>query len=177
MCDSLISYLQTNFPSEQNDAVEEATKDISLQLDGMKLFKREDNEFLNLGGGKKKNKKTKHNTKKDVIVHGVETIKTFALLQIRAPGSASDVSATVEELKAKKLYYQGLERGAVPSIASARKAERETGRNNSSNEKPEKPKKTGFSLENDFPGLDGTSPAPAAVEQSPPEATEAVNDA
>jgi hypothetical protein len=159
LCDQLALYLQSMLPASETTK-EEQLSTPTLQVEGMVLFQRSENEFLQLGNNKKRGKKKSgSNAKKDVIVHGVDTIKSFSLLQITPPSASVDVAKTIESLKDKKVYFQGLERGAVPSIASQHKASREgkddgvTTATDDQTVKTGKAVKSVFNLDADFPGL------------------------
>jgi hypothetical protein len=120
----------------------------------MKVLVRTEEDFSQVTVQKKKSKK-RGNQQKETITHGVDTLESFSLLDISPPSTVSTVATAIEALKAKKSYYQGLERGAVESIASKLKAEREK---NAASEKKSS-KKSVFNLEVDFPDL---AIAPAA---------------
>lgn len=149
LCDYLVNYLENNFVDKADAPVEK--KEASLEIGGgLSLLKREDEEFLpSSTAAKKKGKKKGTNAKKDVIVHGVDTMRSFALLNLNPPGTASGVADSIKQLQDKKAYFQTLERGAIPSIASRRQQqEKKTSATNSSQKT-----KSVFNLEADFPGL------------------------
>jgi hypothetical protein len=153
LCDHLISYLRTNFASDK-DASEASGTDAAPALQtafaGMKLLNRDEQDYAALGTKKTRGKKKGgNNTKKDAIVHSMDTLDSFSLLQVAPPSSVAQVSSTIEALTQKKASFQGLARGAVPTIAETLKARQEG--------KPSGGAKggsrSGFSLEADFPTL------------------------
>lgn len=152
LCDHLISYLKTNFAADK-DSSEASGTDAAPALQtafaGMKLLSRDEQDYATLGTKKNRGKKKGgNNTKKDAIVHSMDTLDSFSLLQVAPPSSVAQVSTTIDALTQKKATFQGLARGAVPTIAETLKARQEG--------KPSggaKGSRGGFSLEADFPTL------------------------
>ncbi len=148
LCDYLVNYLQSIKPQDDQpvDSNSSASTSSTAVPEGLVLFQRMDNEFLNLNVTKKRGKKKGgSNAKRDVIVHGVDTVKSFALLNISPPATSTAILSAIEQLQSKKTYYQGLERGAVPSIMTRHKESGESQQLAKS--------KTVFNLDADFPGL------------------------
>jgi hypothetical protein len=115
----------------------------------MKVFKRDNEDFANLGNQKKRGKKKGGgNTKKDLISHGVDTIDSFALLNLPPPTTQASLESSLEQLRAKKVSFQGLARGEVESISTRLKAEKEQ-----KNSGGKSSKKSVFNLLADFPDL------------------------
>jgi hypothetical protein len=86
-------------------------------------------------------------------MHSSDTLRNFDLLDVAAPALDSEMQQIINDLKAKKAFYQSQERGAVPTIADkeAKKvkakasssdsaAESSTVRPGASDEKPKKEK-------------------------------------
>ena len=119
-------------------------------MEGLKVFKRSDEDFT-VGNFQKRGKKKggANSKKKEVLVHGVDTIDSFAMLNIIPPANIAAVPDTVEKLKEKKAFYQSQERGAVPTIASRLEAERNSKNYDQAGGKT----KSVFNLEADFPDL------------------------
>lgn len=159
LCDYLVSYLETLLPasSSATDAVSATpTNATNSSFDGMKVLVRKDEEYSTVAVQKKKSKKKAGNSQRDVISHGVDTLESFSLLDITPPTTVATVPTTIDALKAKKTTYQGLERGAVETLASKLRNEREK---KVADESKKRPKTSGFNLERDFPDLAIATPA------------------
>lgn len=116
----------------------------------MKVLVRNEEEFSTVAQNKKKNNKKKGgNNRQDTISHGVDTLESFSLLDIQPPRNTSSVQHTINLLKLKKVSYQKLERGAVETLATKLKNERE----NKVKENKKQSKAHDFNLEVDFPDL------------------------
>mmetsp|Transcript_2969 Transcript_2969/g.4497 ORF Transcript_2969/g.4497 Transcript_2969/m.4497 type:complete len:496 (+) Transcript_2969:73-1560(+) len=156
LCDYLVTYLETFVDTSKStgsaDTAANSSQAAAVEgFAGMKVLKRDQEDFAVLGNSKKRGKKKGGgNTKKDVISHGVDTIDSFAMLDVVPPTNVQGVPAAIEQLKEKKTYYQGLERGAVESISSRLRNEKEK---KAAAEGKKKTGKTVFNLESDFPGL------------------------
>jgi hypothetical protein len=169
LCDYLISYLETNFITKESSTSAAADESSPAQpevVDGMRVHRRSDEDFSAVVNSKSKRGKKKGggNQKRDVISHGVDTLDSFSLLEVQPPLTAVAVPAAVDQLKAKKESYQGLARGAVESLASKIKAERE--KTVKEQTKGKSSAKSVFNLENDFPDL-AITPAKADGESTP----------
>ncbi|ESO83210.1 hypothetical protein LOTGIDRAFT_236795 [Lottia gigantea] len=72
------------------------------------LKKSEDNDFI--GGNVKKTQKKRGKSRKPsmtkLITHCPEVITQFASLNLRAPCSVQEIPASLEQLRARKLYYE-----------------------------------------------------------------------
>ena len=164
LCDYLVSYLETLLPSTATSSAEvvstpstNGNSSSSSSFDGMKVLVRKEEEYSTVAAPKKKGKKKSGNSQRDVISHGVDTLESFSLLDIAPPNAVTNVPAAIEALQAKKATYQGLERGAVETLASKLRNEREK---KSAEESKRKPKASSvFNLEQDFPDLALASPA------------------
>jgi hypothetical protein len=169
LCDYLVSYLETLLPStstlntehDSNTGISSSSSTSSLPssgFDGMKVLVRADEEYSTVAIQKKKSKKKAGNSQREIISHGVDTLDSFSLLDIPPPSTVAGVPVALHALRAKKESYQGLERGAVETLASKMKSEREK---KSAEEAKKRPKaSSGFSLERDFPDLAITAAAP-----------------
>jgi hypothetical protein len=163
LCDYLVSYLETLLPATVTTTSPSSTEAISApstngngSFDGMKVLVRKEEEYSTVAIQKKKGKKKSGNSQRDVISHGVDTLESFSLLDITPPNTVTNVPTAIEALKAKKATYQGLERGAVETLASKLRSEREK---KSAEESKRKPKAASvFNLEQDFPDLALASP-------------------
>jgi hypothetical protein len=168
MCDYLVSYLETLLPTPTQgtlptDVTPSASSTApSTGFDGMKVLVRADEEFSTVATQKKKSKKKAGNSQREVISHGVDTLDSFSLLDISPPNTLANVPTAIDALKAKKVSYQGLERGAVETVATKLKNEREK---KTAEEAKKRPKaSSGFSLERDFPDLAIAAAAAQGVE-------------
>lgn len=155
LCDYLVAYLESNFVAKDSSGATEGAANGTSEvtpLDGMKVFKRDDVEFAALGGTKKRGKKKGggNAAKRDVITHGVDTIDSFAMLEIVPPSSVSGVQTAIDQLKAKKEAFSKMERGQVESISSKMRNEKKKADGAGTDKKKAK---TVFSLEQDFPDL------------------------
>ncbi|CAE7630956.1 unnamed protein product, partial [Symbiodinium microadriaticum] len=117
LCDYLITYLQSNFVNRDGAGTSAtATDSIASSgepgLDGMKVHRRDELEFSALKTTQKRGKKKggANAAKKDVITHGVDTIDSFAMLEVVPPSSVSGVQAAIDQLRAKKEIFSNMER-------------------------------------------------------------------
>lgn len=158
LCDYLVTYLESNFLPKDDAATNGTTSSANggavASLDGMKVLKRDEAEFGAMGNSKKRGKKKGGNNaaKRDVITHGVDTIDSFAMLEIVPPSSVSAVQTAIDQLKAKKASFSTMERGQVESIASKMRAS-EKEKNKATEGGAAKKNKSVFNLEADFPDL------------------------
>lgn len=156
LCDYLTSYLKKFATESAKDEDSEniaSSGDSSLSLDdgGMRVLRRDLDDFTGIATVKKRGKKKggANLKKKDILAHGVDTIDFFALLDIVPPATISAVSSSIEAIAKKKAFFQTLERGAVVSIADKNKLAAKQDKTVSTKDK----KKSAFSLEQDFPTL------------------------
>lgn len=155
LCDYLVSYLETLLPTTSTTAEAVSATPVTSagsSFDGMKVLVRQDEEYSTVAVQKKKSKKKAGNSQRDIISHGVDTLESFSLLDITPPTSITNVPSAIEALKAKKTTYQGLERGAVETLASKLRNEREK-KAAAADESKKRTKTSGFNLERDFPDL------------------------
>jgi len=184
LCDYLVNYLTTSFLAEKKEEVVETKAADFSGFEGTAMIKNKgEDDYLSLGGGKKKKgkgKKGPKGAKGGKIILAIDTIETFSLLKLQPPATVDAVAATVEELKAKKEYFSTLPRGEIESIAEINqkyedKMDRRGGRGDKeSKPKGKKAKAAEFSLTDEFPSLPGApKPAKAAEEEKGDEATAA----
>jgi uncharacterized coiled-coil DUF342 family protein len=126
LCEHLITYL-ANFKEKEEVEATASSDSVAAAAGvfaGMKLLTRGDDDYAVLGKKKEKapKKKSGASAKKDIISHSMDTLDSFSLLQIDPPTTVSQVAAAVEALRAKKASFQGLPRGAVPTIAEQLRA-------------------------------------------------------
>lgn len=167
LCDYLVHYLKTTFLAEAPAAGAEESKSNGtapdVELDGLKAFKRDDEDDdpwarKKKGGAKKGKGKAKDHT----IVHSPDTLASYALIQLTAPTRVSTVAASIEELKAKKAWYSVQPRPPRKPIAEQLAKETEEGEEKK--EKKRKPKAAEFrSTDEDFPTLGGAPAKPTAT--------------
>ena len=92
----------------------------------------EEGEYFGKGKGKGKGGKAKRNRSnkaggggggksKQAFTLGVDSFEQFGLLGLTPPTSADAVPKSVEELKARKVWYSQQERGSVPTARDIRK--------------------------------------------------------
>eukprot|EP00618_Florenciella_parvula_P007218 CAMPEP_0119482844 /NCGR_PEP_ID=MMETSP1344-20130328/10525_1 /TAXON_ID=236787 /ORGANISM="Florenciella parvula, Strain CCMP2471" /LENGTH=515 /DNA_ID=CAMNT_0007517297 /DNA_START=18 /DNA_END=1565 /DNA_ORIENTATION=- len=186
LCDYLVNYLTTSFMGEKKaEVVEEKAADYSgFEGAAMVSKKGAEDDYLSLGGGKKKKgkgKKGPKGAKGGKIILAIDTIETFSLLKIQPPATVDAVPALVEALKAKKEYFSTLPRGEIESIAEInqkyedkmdrRGGDRDRAPRDSKPKGGKKAKAAEFSLTDEFPSLPGApKPVKAAEEEKGDEA-------
>lgn len=164
LCDNLSVYLRGLLPEKEAGAGASsgAAAAAGPSMQGMKLLSRDTEDYAVLGGSKKgKGKKKGGNGKKETVGHSMDTLASFAMLQITPPTTVSQIAGSLEALEAKKESYQGIERGSVPTMAEL--AEARQGKVSSGSSKPAKKTKD-YSLEADFPSLAPNGEAKALPE-------------
>lgn len=180
LCDYLVNYLTTSFLGKEKEVAE--VKEVKSSYDGfegavLSKKKSDDDDYLNLGGSKKKGKKgkgKKSGASAKKIVLAIDTIETFSLLKMQPPANVEAVPAIVESLKAKKEYFSTLPRGEIESIAEINQKYEDKMDRGGKRDRGDKPKggnkgkggsQADFSLADEFPSLPGApkpAPAPAA---------------
>jgi uncharacterized coiled-coil DUF342 family protein len=160
LCEHLITYLG-KFKEEEVEATASSDSVAAAAgvFAGMKLLTRGDDDYAVLGKKKEKapKKKSGASAKKDIISHSMDTLDSFSLLQIDPPTTLSQVAAAVEALRAKKASFQGLPRGAVPTIAEQLRARQAAATAASGGNGGSKKQAKAFALE-DFPTLTAAAP-------------------
>lgn len=171
LCDFLVDYLRKTYPEEFNGdadngaaaSQEDANKvnDVVAVKDdpfaGMKAMKKEEDTFFvgkgGGGGGKGKKKKGNKAGKSSAKTFSVslDLWDQFGLLSLTPPTSLDKVSAKVDELKAKKVWYSEQPRGSVPTARDIRKSNKATSGGGQANSKGGKNngKKGNFSITSD----------------------------
>ena len=113
LCDYLVDYLKTTFLSEEGQAggasdSKSSGASGSFELDGkvLQAYKRDDDEEeWAAAHSKKKGAGGKKKAKKDTIVHSPDTLASFSIVELEAPGKVASVEEAIEKLKAKKAWY------------------------------------------------------------------------
>ena len=160
LCDYLVTYLQSNFTNKDGAATASPASSSSgssgaVSQDGLKVHRRDDLEFAALKTTQKRGKKKggANAAKKDVITHGVDTLDSFAMLEVVPPSTVSGVEAAIEQLRAKKEAFSTMERGQVESIASKMRATEKAKMESAGGSGKKGQAKSVFNLESDFPDL------------------------
>lgn len=163
VCDFLVGYLSTKcvVDSKAEPAttatISEPSTDKASAFAGMKSLKRDDDETFMGGVSKKKGKKKGGQNSKDEITHTHESLEHFSSIGVTAPAKIASVSETLAELAEKKEYFNGLERGAIPSLKTIRSKQANTSKSSANGGKNDKKtsKKTVFNMESksEYPGL------------------------
>lgn len=129
LCDYLADYLSKTYLSEESKAEKEEKKtDVVAVSDdpfaGLAPLKKDEDEvFLKIGTGKsKRNRAAKKQAVKPAFKLNVDSFEQFGLLGLTPPTSYDAVQKSVEELRAKKVWYSQQPRGSVPTAAEIRKA-------------------------------------------------------
>jgi hypothetical protein len=128
ICDFLITYLSTKCVQDAKSEVGSpvASSTDSSAFAGMRSLKRDDDEQFMGGVAKKKGKKKGGQNNKDEITHTHESLEQFSSVHVTAPAKVTSVSTTLKELSEKKEYFNGLERGAIPSLRTTRASKQST---------------------------------------------------
>jgi len=146
LCDYLVNFLSTTYlgestataaaPVEEEKLVTEF-EGLALQA-GKKKFTEED-DFCNLGMGKKKALRKKGGAKKaGKLVLAVDTFEHFSMVSVEPPTSRDAVAGVVDALKAKKIWFGTQPRGALPSIRDKQIAETEKARKEARNNRDDR---------------------------------------
>jgi len=161
LCDFLVEYLERIAPPKDNTVVEEK-KEETKHLEGFKAYSKKDNdmdEFIVFGGKSKKGGKKNKKKKAAIINHDLDTIQTFAQVDLSPPLTADDITSSIDEVKAKKAWYY-----EQPRPDPAKKKEAEAAKSSSN-----KPKKSSGGKQK-LPGMDafpelggGAAPKPKAA--------------
>jgi uncharacterized coiled-coil DUF342 family protein len=183
LCEYLAKYLSTTYLETEEKKGEDAEKKgdvVALTTDPFSNFKpvskKQDEIFFSTTGGKKKKGKKKPQEKKlDIkakFVLNLDSFEQFGLLDLVPPTSLAEVPKSVDDLKAKKVWYSVQERGSVKTAKEIRKANQAAAasvkqQGNKSADKSSngggKKKGAAFSLStDDFVPLGGTAPGSSA---------------
>ncbi|CAM9420671.1 unnamed protein product [Ectocarpus sp. 12 AP-2014] len=170
LCDTLVSYLETTFMNVKGEAPkaaavaapQAATND---EFKGMKMVmkKRQDEEFIVMGGGRKKGGgKKKAGGKnaaggKNTIVHAIDTMESFSMLSIAPPPNKAAVPDAIKALKEKKAWFAEQPRPAATTAKPAQVGEK--------SKKAAKVKAKAPDInDEEFPGLPGMASKPKTDE-------------
>ena len=192
LCDFLSNYLRgiqraSGEADEAHAQSDGATLD-AKKLGGMTMIRNELEDYSINTTKKRGKKRGSAKCSTDKIKHSVESLDYFSSLSLAPTATHADISAALDRLAAKKVYFQTLERGAVKSMGDKRKEkERESSNvskqfssstakadNNGGGtgavvQRAERKEKKGskgptvFSLDADFPSLDTSGSPPAAT--------------
>lgn len=132
LCDYLAEYLTKTYLSDddaKNGKDEDQKKgDVVAVSDDpfaglVPLKKDEDEVFLKVGAGKaKRNRTAKKQAVKPMFKLNVDSFEQFGLLGLTPPTSYDAVQKSVDELRARKVWYSQQPRGSVPTASDIRKA-------------------------------------------------------
>eukprot|EP00569_Conticribra_weissflogii_P002201 CAMPEP_0171328816 /NCGR_PEP_ID=MMETSP0878-20121228/862_1 /TAXON_ID=67004 /ORGANISM="Thalassiosira weissflogii, Strain CCMP1336" /LENGTH=589 /DNA_ID=CAMNT_0011828693 /DNA_START=6 /DNA_END=1775 /DNA_ORIENTATION=+ len=180
LCDYLADYLTKTYLAEGKAAQKE--KDEELEKKGKEDVvavkddpfagmvarnKKNDDEEIYFGKGKggkktKSSKKSSKSNKAPTFSLNIDLFEQFGLLNLTPPTNLEAVESSVEELKAKKVWYSEQPRGSVPTARDIREAnknkEAENNKKAQGSRKGNNGKKGNFSISSDdFVPLGGGS--------------------
>lgn len=131
LCDYLADYLTRTYLAKganiEKYSVVKKEEVIAVKDDpfaGMMAVskKSEDEEYFGKGKGKKKRNRNKDKSSAGPFTLNVDTFEQFGLLNLNPPTSIDQVEKSVEDLKAKKIWFSQQPRGSVPTATEIRKA-------------------------------------------------------
>ena len=138
LCEYLAEYLTRTYlvdkEAEAKKAAEEAQKKkvagiVAPTDDPFAKFKPvqkdTDLEFFSKGKGKKKRDRVKKKEEKAIagpLTLNMDSYEQFALVGLTPPTNIDQVAKTVEDLRARKIWYSEQPRGSVPTATEIRKA-------------------------------------------------------
>jgi chromosome segregation ATPase len=138
LCEYLAEYLTRTYLADKdaeakktaNEAnVKKSAGILPLKEDPFAKFqpvkKADDEEYFGKGKGKKKRDRSKKKEEKAIsgpLTLNVDSFEQFALIGLTPPTTLEQVSSTVEQLKARKIWYSEQPRGSVPTATEIRKA-------------------------------------------------------
>jgi len=133
LCEYLANYLQSTYLDKDKFTSNQTEKKIDIiavkddPFAGMTAVnKKVDDVFLKMGSGKKlrerKGKKEKRCDTQAPFRLNVDSFDQFGLLSLDPPMNLEEVPASVDALKAKKIWYSEQPRGSVPTATEIRKA-------------------------------------------------------
>eukprot|EP01082_Thalassiosira_pseudonana_P002892 g2940.t1 g2940 contig12:1103685-1105477(+) len=140
LCEYLADYLEKTYlvdasaikAQKEEEAEKKAKADVVAVKDdpfaGLKAFNKKGDEEIYFGKGKGSsgnNKKKSKAKKAPTFTLNLDLFEQFGLLSLNPPTNLEGVSASVEELKAKKVWYSEQPRGSVPTAKDIRKANSE----------------------------------------------------
>ncbi|CAK4077746.1 unnamed protein product [Aphanomyces euteiches] len=124
LCQSLIVYLEKTYGKElkaSSDAAaaSAASSTVSVELDGLKPFKRDDEDFFATKKVGKKGKKASTgsaSTKKEAkLVLPLAQLQSFATVGLTPPAFVSAVAESIEAIKAKKEWFAAQTERSTPA--------------------------------------------------------------
>lgn len=139
LCDYLANYLTTTYlvdaQAEKAKAAEEKAKSdvVAVKDDpfaGFKAVSKKSDDEIYFGkakGAKASKPKSKKASKPVAFSINLDLFDQFGMLSMSPPTSLDAVSASVDELKAKKQWYSEQPRGSVPTARDIRKANEAAG--------------------------------------------------
>lgn len=107
-CDTVLSYLKGLLPKEKKAAKQEAEIKVP---EGMVLVKKVEEDYFSVAGAKK-SKKERKASKKSGLIHNLASLESFAVIRITAPKTLEDVQACIEQVEARKKFFDALPRGS-----------------------------------------------------------------
>ena len=107
-CDTVLSYLKGLLPKEKKAAKQEAEIKVP---EGMVLVKKVEEDYFSVAGAKK-SKKERKASKKSGLVHNLASLESFAAIRITAPKTLEDVQTCIEQVEARKKFFDTLPRGS-----------------------------------------------------------------
>lgn len=156
LCDALVSFLEKTFAKELNeeeDAKKEATS-APVELEGLKVLKRKDEDYIIGGGGKKKGKKPAKKTKKDAKLSlPISQLDAFSTVGLMPPSTVVALTESLTAIKAKKVWFDAQTSRPKAEVVAAPAAAAKSSPKKKSNKK--------FSAEDQsaFPTLGGAEAA------------------
>ena len=131
LCDYLAKYLTITYletgETKENTEKKDDTVPVSDDpfANAKPVSKKSDDVFFESGGAKKKKGKKRQQDKKPdakaKFVLNMDTFEQFGLIGLVPPTSLAEVPNSVEELKARKIWYSQQERGSVKTAKEIRK--------------------------------------------------------
>lgn len=107
-CETVLSYLKGLLPKEKKATKQEAEIKVP---EGMVLVKKVEEDYFAVAGAKK-SKKERKASKKSGLVHNLASLESFAAIRITAPKTLEDVQACIEQVEARKKFFDALPRGS-----------------------------------------------------------------
>lgn len=193
LCDYLIQYLEkignikTSGDASANETATDANAEDKPELrksgddfGGMKAIGKkstEEGDFLVMGAKKKKGGNKKKSAKADRLMHSLDLLGSFSLLSLQAPSKSEDIPGSIEELKAKRAYYDVLPR--APKQKEAEAAAPAADEDSSSAKKKSSKKVSAPAVDSSelFPTLPGSKPTTTPLAASGPSALDRVKAA
>jgi len=111
IADALVSYLESTYAKELKEVAPAAkeAKSEHKELDGMKPLARKEEDFMMLGGGKKKSgKKGKKGKKAVKLSLPLAQIEAFATVGLLPPSAVEQLPESISAIKAKKEELKGM---------------------------------------------------------------------